>query len=117
LFNGYLFARVRDRWSPIERSLGVSHVSRFGPAPARVPDAEIAKLIARAGADGVVRLAQPPSSKAIAAGARVRVIAGPLAGFDGIHTGMSAHERELVLFNVMGAPRPVEIGSDLLVAR
>jgi hypothetical protein len=55
LFPGYLFVRVVDRWRAFERSLGLALV-KFGAAPARCPDAEIAKLIARTDPDGVVRL-------------------------------------------------------------
>jgi hypothetical protein len=36
--------------------MGVVSVVKFGPAPARCPDEEIARLIARADPDGIVRL-------------------------------------------------------------
>ena len=55
-FPGYLFVRVVDRSRILERTIGVLSVVKFGAAPARCPDEEIAKLIARADPDGIVRL-------------------------------------------------------------
>jgi transcription antitermination factor NusG len=117
LFGVYFFARIEDRWRAIERAMGVLDVVKFGAAPARCPDEEIAKLIARADPDGVVRLqARPPSasSRTFAPGAHVAIANGPFAGLDAIHTGMTAHERELVLLHILGARRPVEIAAGLL---
>ena len=34
-----------------------------------------------------------------------------LTGFAAIYSGMSSHERELVLINILRAPRPVEIAA------
>jgi transcription antitermination factor NusG len=59
-FNGYLFVRVVDRWRILERTIGVLSVVKFGAAPARCPDEEIAKLIARTDADGIIRLPPHP---------------------------------------------------------
>ena len=61
LFSAYFFARVEDHWRAIERALGVAGLVKFGLTPARCPDEEIAKLIARSDPDGVVRLAARPS--------------------------------------------------------
>jgi hypothetical protein len=41
----------------IGRAFGVASVVKFGLTPAKVPDEEIAKLIARSDPDGIVRLA------------------------------------------------------------
>jgi hypothetical protein len=122
LFAGYFFARIVDgRWRAIERSLGVHSVVKFSEAsPAKCPDAEIAKLIARSDADGVVRLPTPRSQRLprrSLPGARVVITGGALRGFEAIHTGMTSNERELVLLNVLGAPRQVEIASGLLRAQ
>jgi hypothetical protein len=40
-----------------------------------------------------------------------------LTGFASIYSGMSSHERELVLINILGASRLVEIAARLLVTR
>jgi hypothetical protein len=44
----------------------------------------------------------------------VWVTDGPFRGFNGLHTGMSTRDRELVLINILGASRPVEIAAGLL---
>ncbi len=90
LFGEYFFARVEERWRASERTIGVASVVKFGPTPARCPDAEIAKPLARADPDGVVRLASRPPPRAtpvLARGARVVVVDGPLAGFNGLYAG------------------------------
>ena len=57
--------------------------------------------------ESVVRRAFEP-------GAKVRVTDGPFRGFNGLHTGMSRSDRELVLLDILGASRPVEISAGLL---
>ena len=120
LFSAYFFARVEDHWRAIERALGVAGLVKFGLTPARCPDEEIAKLIARSDPDGVVRLAARPSSQTgrsgLAQGATVPIVDGPLRGFDGLYAGMAASDRELVLLNIIGAQRPVAIAAGLLAA-
>jgi transcription antitermination factor NusG len=61
LFSSYIFVRVIDRWRMIERTIGVVSAVKFGGAPARCPDPEIAKLLARADPDGMVRLSARPA--------------------------------------------------------
>jgi transcription antitermination factor NusG len=121
LFVGYLFVRVEDGvWRPITRSLGVASVVRFGTESAKVPDQEIATLIARSDADGVIRLARlSPNGRrsALAPGANVTIAAGPLMGLDAIYQGMSSADRVVVLMNILGgAQRPVEISAGLIAA-
>ena len=118
LFSAYFFARVEDHWRAIERALGVAGLVKFGLTPARCPDEEIAKLIARSDPDGVVRLAARPSSQTgrsgLAQGATVPIVDArlrrPLCGH-------GASDRELVLLNILGAQRPVAIAASLLAAR
>ena len=121
LFPGYLFVRVVDRWRRIDRTMGVIGVVKTGETPARCPDNEIAALLARTDPDGIVRLSVPPSSqpirRAFAAGEAVTVTGGAFRGFHGLHTGMSAHDREVVLLDVLGGKRPIAIAADHLSAR
>jgi len=42
LFGCYFFVRVVDRWRILERTVAVLNVVKFGAAPARCPDEEIA---------------------------------------------------------------------------
>ena len=98
--------------------MGVANVVKVGPVPSRCPDAEIAKLIARVDQDGVVRLpprAPQPPRRIIAPGAVVAIAGGPLRGFAGLYAGQTAQERELVLINILGASRQVEIAARLIV--
>ena len=88
---------------------------KFGLTPAKVLDEEIAKLIARSDPDGIVRLAARSPERAmrpgLALGSKVLIADEPPACFDGLYAGMGAHDRELVLMNILGAQRPVEIAA------
>jgi transcription antitermination factor NusG len=117
LFPCYFFARIEEQWRIIARTMGVAGVVKFGPTPARCPDEEIGKLIAHADADGLVRLRTPPPARArpgLRPGVKVLITQGLLAGFDGLTTGMSANQREVILLNILGGPRTVEIAAGAL---
>src|SRR5580704_14028785 len=117
LFPGYFFTRIIDQWRVIERTMGVLCVVKVGAVPSRCPDEEIAKLIERSDPDGVIRLqARPIASprRVLAPGATVAIVDGPFRGFSGVYAGMGARERELVLLNVLGGPRKIEIAAGLI---
>ena len=109
LFPCYFFCRIEGAWRPIERSPGVRDVVKFGITPAPMPDAEIAKLLARADADGIIRLNAQPTveRKHFEAGENVRIIDGPFKGLDAVDAGRSGHDRVAVLRNVLGGPTKV----------
>ena len=44
----------------------------------------------------------------------MKILAGEFASFSGIHTGMSARAREIVLINMLGAERQVAVASHLV---
>jgi transcription antitermination factor NusG len=69
--------------------------------------------------DGVVTLPSPPrpTKRVFARGERVRIVAGPLAGFNGLHSGLTHHEREVILLVLLGAERQVMIASGLVAPR
>ena len=120
LFPNYVFVRIVDRWRVLERTMGVVAVVRCGETPARCPDEEIAALLMRTDPDGVIRLSARPSSpqqvrRAFAPGEAVTVTGGAFAGFHGLHSGMSVHDREIILLDVLGGKRPVEIAARLIV--
>jgi transcriptional antiterminator RfaH len=118
LFGIYFFVRIIDQWRVLERSLGVVNVVKFGATPARCPDEEIAALIERSDRDGVIRLSARPRSpprRVLTPGATVAIADGPFRGLSGVYAGMTAHEREIVLLNVLGAPRQVAIAARLVV--
>jgi hypothetical protein len=63
-------------------------------------------------------VSRPPvavSRADLRAGAGVAIADAPLRGFDAVYSGMTAHERELVLITILGAPRSVEIAAGLVV--
>jgi transcriptional antiterminator RfaH len=119
LFAGYFFCRIVDRWWPVEHSLGVASLIRFGgAAPTPVPDAVIAALLERADRDGIVRLpTAAPTTSRLQPGARVKVVAGPFRGVDALYVGQTAAERETILFELLGGARTVEIARGLIAAR
>ena len=119
LFAGYLFARVVEQWRVINSTLGVLCLVRTGDCPAKVPDAEIARLRSMI-VGGYIRLPEapaPPARRKIAIGAKVRVTGGPFCGLSGLYAGQSTRERELVLLRVLGSQRPVAISAGLVVSQ
>jgi hypothetical protein len=44
----------------------------------------------------------------------VRILAGQFASFEGLHSGMTRKSRELVLIDVLGGRREVEVASHLV---
>jgi transcription antitermination factor NusG len=111
LFVGYVFVLViNGHWLKIDRTFGVCSTIKFGDCPARVPDAEILAIRARADSSGLIRLPPPPPKRKWAKGEHVKVLVAG-ASFAGIHTGVSLRERERVLLQVLGAVRPIIVAS------
>jgi transcriptional antiterminator RfaH len=106
LFPSYLFVQIVDQWHVLARTFGIARVVKFGDTPARCPDAEINKLMARADANGVIVLPRKPR---FVLGDKVRVTGGPLNGLDGLYAGMGAKERAAVLIQMLGSQRRVEV--------
>jgi transcription antitermination factor NusG len=88
----------------------------LGPHRPEWPDSEIAALLARSDPDGVVRLPPrpPQSQRVLAPDAAVVIAGGPFAGLSGVHQGMSAPERELILLNILGREVPATIAAGLV---
>jgi transcriptional antiterminator RfaH len=108
LFRSYFFCRIAadSHWRAIETTLGVLNLIKFGDAPARCPSREVEALMDRVDPDGVIRLPAPPIEprQKIPAGAKVKVIAGPLQGVEALHSGMTQGEREILLVAMLGRP-------------
>jgi transcription antitermination factor NusG len=117
LFSGYFFCLIREQWMAINRCFGVLCLVRVGDCPARCPEHEILALKSRLGPDGFIHLpAKPkPQRRVFAKGERVKVMAGG-ARFDALHTGMRKRDRELVLIEVLGSRRMIEVSSQLVEA-
>lgn len=107
LFPGYGFVRHPEgRWAFLRGTRGVLDVvmSGGGDRPAAVPDSEIARLRAREGGDGLVRL----EAREFELGERVRVDRGAVS-LDAVVDGMSARDRIWVLVEWMGGLNRTEV--------
>jgi transcriptional antiterminator RfaH len=105
MFPGYLFAQVRERdflrvgWTP-----GVRGFVTFGGVPAELDPAAVAFLRARAGADGVIRIATLPERT------EVVIDDGPLRGLVGlVERRLTARQRVLVLLDLLQRRTRVEL--------
>jgi Transcription termination factor nusG len=111
LFPSHVFILIISQWTAANYAPGVLKLIRFGEHPAKVPEAEIEALKARADDKGVIHLPPPPpppSRRVYAKGEKVRVIAFG-ATFNCIHSGMTKRDREIVLANVMGSMREIAV--------
>lgn len=108
MFPRYLFVRFdaeRDHWGPIRSTLGVAKLVRFGAALARVPDDLVALLRSREDLEGV----QDAPAPEFRSGAGVRIVEGPMAGYEGIFQAASGRDRVTVLLHVCGQHTPVQL--------
>jgi transcriptional antiterminator RfaH len=113
MFPRYLFVHLdthSDNWSPIRSTLGVSNLVRFGHQPARVPDELVAALREHGGDDG----AQALPALQFKRGERVRIVDGPMAGYDAIFEAKSGRERVTVLLEIAGQYARVQISTHQL---
>ena len=116
MFSSYIFVHVAENWPRVDRTIGIMKLVQFGDHPARVPETEIAGLKARMDGDGLIALPGPPSlrKRAYAKDEKVRIVGGAFDGLAGVHSGMSAAEREIVLLTLLNAPRRVAIPAHLV---
>lgn len=106
LFPAYLFVRIGEfRWSVIEKTIGVMQLLKTGDRPAELRDSVITD-IRKLERDGLVRL---PKKRGLQVGDRLRVIRGSFADHIGLHDGMSSHDRQFVLLELLGRSVRVEI--------
>lgn len=101
MFPRYLFVHLdtaSDNWAPIRSTLGVVSVVRFGQRPAAVPDSLIEDLRRREDEEGV----QVLPAERYERGARVRITAGSLTGYEAIFLAKTARDRVQVLLAVLG---------------
>ncbi len=114
LFPCYLFVRLSlDHNSALVRyARGVRDFVRFGAEPALAPESIIEELKRRC-AGGPIEL---PRRK-LCAGERVRVIEGPLQGFEGVFDRyLSGAERVGLLMTAVGAATRVVMPAKMIVA-
>src|SRR6185312_8034729 len=103
LFPRYLFLRLdqgRQPLGPVQSTLGVSSVVRFGLQFTLVPDRVIGDLQSRA--DPVTGLHRLSCAPALTPGSSVRISMGPFEGLEGIFERQAGSERVVVLLRVLG---------------
>lgn len=116
LFPRYLFIQLEsgvDDWRPIRSTKGVATLVRFGTEPAMAPQALIGMLMARADTTGVHIL----PGKEFKAGEQVRIREGVMHDYDAIFLAKSAHDRVIVLLDIVGKQIRIEVGTAHVEAR
>lgn len=101
MFPRYLFVHLdtrSDNWAPIRSTLGVVSLVRFGHLPAAVPDGLIAELRRREDEEGI----QVLPAERYEPGARVRITAGSLTGYEAIFLARTARDRVQILLTILG---------------
>ena len=108
LFPRYLFINLRegeDNWGPIRSTLGAVSLVQFGHQAAVVPEALITYLKGEEGDDGVHQFPEPDPRK----GDKVRVIDGPLGGYEAVFIEKSTKKRVLLLLKLLGKESRVNV--------
>jgi transcriptional antiterminator RfaH len=116
VFPGYFFVQIESRWRAIANTVGVIGLIMAGDSPARCPDADIERLKAAQGPNGLIRLQPARTRRNIAPGSKVRILDGPFRGLKALYEGQSAKDRERVLLEILGRNVPVELGPEVNLA-
>lgn len=112
LFRNYIFTRIQAQWSSLTGTYGVSGIVLEGRSPQRVPERVIETLKNRQDKDGFIRLDE---KEELEKGQTVKINSGPFEGHIGIYEGMSADERAIVLFKLLGSDRELRLDPKMLV--
>lgn len=116
LFPRYLFIQLEsgiDDWRPIRSTKGVATLVRFGMEPALVSRNLIEALMARADPTGVHILA----GKEFKPGEQVRIREGVMHDYDAIFLAKSAHDRVILLLDIVGKQVRIEVEAAHIEAR
>lgn len=108
MFPRYLFVQLNttsDNWRPIQSTLGVTTLVRFGMLPARIPG-DLVELLRSQGDENGIRDVSPPALKP---GMRVRIGAGPFEGFEGILHARTGKERVILLLDIASQTTRIEL--------
>lgn len=115
-FPGYLFVPLdldRDRWRPIDGTIGVLRLVKAEARPLPAPAGLVETLIAAMGGDGALDLV----GAQLEPGQCVRIIRGPFADALATVDAMSANDRVRVLLSLMNQCVPVDFSrQDLALA-
>lgn len=114
LFPRYLFLGLASQQSlaSVRSTRGVSGLVAFGGIPARISGPLVRAIQARGNASGVICSGQP----AFQPGDRVRLVDGPMAGYEAIFEARTGVERVAVLLEFVGRLVCVEVSEGALLA-
>ncbi len=118
LFPGYLFLRIdegRQALAPVHSTVGVAGIVRFGASYATVPDEIILDLRSLANPETGLHRLLPPAQ--LVPGTKVRVVAGPFDGLEGVFQREAGEDRAIVLLSVLGQWASVGVASSSLMPR
>jgi transcription antitermination factor NusG len=106
LFPAYVFVQIERHWHDARWSPGVVRLLMDGDQPAKLQDRVMEEIRSRE-VGGYVKLKPTPKARK---GQRVRINGGRFDGHIGLYEGQTAHERQRVLLEILGAWCPVELG-------
>jgi len=115
LFPRYLFIQLEmgiDDTSTIRSTKGVARIVRFSDYPVPLPEGFVEFLRAH---EDPARGAQVPDRPQFQAGERVRILAGPFAGLEGIYNEPSGDQRVVILLDLLGKQNRVALPRDHLI--
>jgi transcription antitermination factor NusG len=113
LFPRYIFIYWPQRWQDLFSVRGISRVLMDGDLPGKVGD-EIVDGFRGMQIKGVIQL--PRRSERFKRNQRIMATRGSFESQIGLYLGMTAQERELVLFEILGRKVPVEFSNpDILI--
>lgn len=109
MFPRYMFVHLDaqdENWAPIRSTRGVVGLVRWGEYVPSLPNAWVSNLQARLSAEGWLDLSQPPAWQPQQP---VRIVAGAFEGSEAIFQSRSGKDRVLILLNMLGQMRQVEV--------
>jgi transcription antitermination factor NusG len=112
LFPSYLFVRALERWSVINRVMGVRGVLMSGDHPARIHERVINHWRSQE-RSGLVQLPPPPRFRK---GERLMILRGTLRYRTALYAGMAGKDRERVLIEMLGSMVTLNIPTADLVS-
>lgn len=110
-FPGYILVNMDmndDSWRVVRQTPGVTQIVGAGDKPMPLSRSEVERLLHGSEADG--REKQPKTTVDYEVGETVKVIAGPLADFEGAISDINVDQSRLkVMVSIFGRETPVEL--------
>lgn len=112
-FPRYMFIRLNttsDNWAPIRSTKGVANMVRFSLHPMPVPNELIVNIRSRENPESGMH----DIDVSIKKGDKVRVMDGPMMGYEGIFIAKTGQERVIILLDVLGQQARLQIDAEAL---